>query len=190
MRRAKCKAPCTAVWTIGRDGGYGVSGMSFVFHRHGIERRGAVVFLSKPDGGADACLEKRTAMDRAARASVDAPVRRITAEVLRDVDAGVRELVAWLNEHDFFTVDSGDGESKPADEHVLDVPHVFCVIVRDEMLTEEARRLASLLREEGVRLTAGDGAYVEASYNPVDDRGVIGLFGVNDAVLRGAREQR
>lgn len=96
---------------------------------------------------------------------------------LSQLDPGIRGAVAWLRMHGFDTTDSGDGVSKPGDERVLDIPHVF-MVVAPEHLVAEADRLLSLLLENGVDVDqiGCEVASIEASYDPVSGTGVITLL--------------
>lgn len=101
---------------------------------------------------------------------------------VRALDPGIRRLVVALREAGFETTDSGDGVSKPDVGRVLDVPHVFIVIKPDAMVTE-SHRLVATLRSFGVRVKPG---VVQATYDPLDGVATLGVFGVNDAMLRDA----
>ena len=109
-----------------------------------------------------------------------------------DLDPGVRGLVRWLRANGFDTIDSGDGRSKlvdghPMKEEALPFAHVF-ISAQPDQLTLEADRLRGLLGEYGVTVEAlrphGRGRpRIEASYCPVDRRGVLALLHVTDLHL-------
>jgi hypothetical protein len=73
-----------------------------------------------------------------------------------DLDPGIRETVLLLQSHGFATTDSGDGISKPAEERVMDFPHVACAVAPDALLAE-ADRMAGALGAEWM---------IEATYYP------------------------
>lgn len=107
------------------------------------------------------------------------------------LDPGIRETVRFLRERDFETTDSGDGVTKLVDGDdddgaILDVPHVWMVVL-PEHLAAEASRLRVTLRIHDIRVKAfgadGEGVEIQATYDPVDGTAVIGLFGLNDALL-------
>lgn len=103
-----------------------------------------------------------------------------------ELDPGIRDVVRWLRGHGFQTCDSGDGISKSVEWYVegeaLAEPHVFMVVPVDQIVAE-ARRLRTLVESElGLVVTQpGEikiGVTIEASYEPVSDLAIVGLFGV------------
>jgi hypothetical protein len=105
-----------------------------------------------------------------------------------ELDPGIRDVVDLLQSWEFETTDSGDGVSKLAagwsPDEVMSVPHVH-MRVRSVSLVEKARLLLGLLRNNGVIVGAcGEGeAYIQASYDPADDSGVLSLYGLDDERL-------
>ncbi len=108
-----------------------------------------------------------------------------------ELDPGIRETVRWLNDHMYRTTDSGDGVTKllQALEYgneceALPYPHVF-MVCSPEMLVQSARRLLSDLRSIGV--TVGpvdrDGVFIQATYDPANETGIIELVNLNDELL-------
>jgi len=97
----------------------------------------------------------------------------------------MRRLVAWLNKHNFPTVDSGDGVTnvEAGMECALDFSNVFIQVKDAERLIIETHRLMTLLKLEGVVLDDKDGPSVEASYRPTDQVPIIALYGLTDADL-------
>lgn len=63
---------------------------------------------------------------------------------------------------------------------VITRPHVYSR-VEPEHLIAEAQRLVKLLQHYGVILESG---LIQASFDPVDNIGILALIGVNDACLR------
>lgn len=130
---------------------------------------------------------------------------------LNDLDPGIRRTVAWLQEHGFRTVDSGDGRSKygtPYEVCALPYPNVTIGPEADRLVSE-ARRLVAALRERGIpvhpigswyvgndphahtvvrikrRKRYVSGAEIQADYDPVSEDATIRLFMVDDALLFG-----
>lgn len=105
------------------------------------------------------------------------------------LDPGIRGAVQYLRERGFETTDSGDGESKPADERVFSCPHV-AISTTGGSLVEECKRLVSALdainvktipqSEEGTDFDAGE-VTIQGTYDPVADpaqkRGLIVVWG-------------
>lgn len=110
-----------------------------------------------------------------------------------ELDPGIRCTVEWLRLRRFVTIDSGDGVTKPGPDYpdALAVPHVFMRVDDVHQLGSEALRLYSSLGMHGIAvMPQGEGPiYIEASFDPVNKIAVIGLFGVNDALLSGETEQ-
>lgn len=81
------------------------------------------------------------------------------------LDPGIRELVRWLVDHGFVTVDSGDGVFKGENGWepgtFLDVPHVYiqCESATEAQSTVDALHEALSPYEEGDR-------HISASYGP------------------------
>jgi hypothetical protein len=102
---------------------------------------------------------------------------------------GIRKVVAWLHEHDFITVDSGDGvtniEAGIAD--AMSIPNVSMTVTDTEHLVEEATRLHELLKRAGVmiyRMGIDDNKpCIVAQFDPADDTAIITLLGVDDKML-------
>lgn len=118
--------------------------------------------------------------------------------VVAACDPDIRYVVRWLLEHDFETCDSGDGHTKLEadwDERwVLSYPHVFIETSGD--LIAESLRLLNELRAAGVKVIQigecdGDGlplegCWIQATYDPVTDTGIIELSHLDDDKLRKA----
>ncbi len=107
-----------------------------------------------------------------------------------DLDPGIRKTVEWLLDRGYATCDSGDGVTKfnngiEYDEHeLLPVPHVFMMTSMDRIV-EIANRLKEDLEALGVEVSpVGQGeVYIDATFDPVDESAIIGLYGLNDAML-------
>lgn len=78
------------------------------------------------------------------------------------LDPGVRSLVIALRNKGYETTDSGDGVTKPPDQRVLDVPHVFIRVRGSRDLIDDARTLHRWLARWGDRWI------VEANYSTAD----------------------
>lgn len=113
------------------------------------------------------------------------------ARAVAPLDEGIREVVALVRELGFVTTDSGDGRSKPAEARVFDFPHVVMVTQPDRLI-DHSRGLAEQLEQCGVEVTAqgdstGAGVWIQATFDPRSEVGVIMLGGLNDEGLREAR---
>jgi len=116
--------------------------------------------------------------------------------IIAACDPGIRRVVAWLLEHKFETCDSGDGVTKVAagwdKRWVLDYPHVFIEPSGD--LIAESLRLLNELRSTGVKvIQVGEcdpqgepiaGCWIQSTYDPVTDTGIIELAMLNDDTLK------
>lgn len=101
---------------------------------------------------------------------------KVDPKTIAELDPGIREVVRYLNDHNFATTDSGDGVTKlaagwPAEE-VLDYPHVA---VHSEVYGMVGRARLVLRRlqigaDEG-RVPAG--FTVQLTYDPADDSAII-----------------
>lgn len=98
------------------------------------------------------------------------------------LDPGIRRLVMHLRALGIPTTDSGDGVSKPADERVLDVPHVFAVYSRNDWRVALADADRVLLM-----IPASQDGEITLSYSPRDQRLVLAIIGYGDADLPGYR---
>lgn len=68
---------------------------------------------------------------------------------LDDLDPGVRRTVRWLRLLGYFTVDSGDGTSKPEEEREFNYPHVL-IMERREHLLDRCDALGKVLDGLGI----------------------------------------
>jgi hypothetical protein len=103
------------------------------------------------------------------------------------LDPGITKVVAWLQEHEFTTTDSGDGKSKAeliATGDALDFPHVFMTVDR-EFIIEEAHRLRIELENAGITPVSSGmvGVTVVVTYDPVDETAILMLTGLDDSML-------
>ena len=119
-----------------------------------------------------------------------------------DLDPGIREVVRWLNEAGFPTMDSGDGKAKFDDDGNelpgweggtcgYGVPHAI-IAVHPHMLVEQADDLVRALRSQvGITVQAtspdGSGVEVQANYDPANGIAVVVLSGLDDDGLARAR---
>lgn len=97
---------------------------------------------------------------------------KIDPKIYAHLDPGIREIVRYLNDHNFATTDSGDGVSKPRFEGVLPFPHVAVHSVVYGMVST-ARMVLRRLEigaDEGV---VPAGFRVQLTYDPADDSVVI-----------------
>lgn len=104
-----------------------------------------------------------------------------------ELNPGIAKTVAWLNAHNFTTVDSGDGKTH---DYACDREYPYVVLrCHCGELVDEARRLQSLLSARGttVEPICPDGSVVciQATYDPADgdDVAFIDLMGLDDARL-------
>lgn len=113
------------------------------------------------------------------------------------LDSGIRETVAFLNEHDFVTTDSGDGIAKFVDgeppECALPFPHV-AIKAEPIAMISVAQRLREVLEGAGIKIgeVSPDetAPAIQANYDPVSDSSTVILIGVNDRMLAKARGKR
>jgi hypothetical protein len=100
---------------------------------------------------------------------------RLTQEIIDGLDDGVRDLVVWLNEQGFETTDSGDGSKYGEMEGAMDCPMV-AIVTTDDYLVHDADKLLALLENQGVDfpqdIVEGLPA-IQATYNPIDQTGII-----------------
>ena len=99
----------------------------------------------------------------------------IRDRVLNDIDMtaldpGIRLPVFILRQAGFETTDSGDGVSKPAEERVIDQPHV-AITVESHEIVDEANRLLRLVVSKAKEI--GSGWHIEASYSPQDGAAIL-----------------
>lgn len=105
-----------------------------------------------------------------------------------ELNPGIRRTVEWLNSLGFETSDSGDGKTNVeiGMEEALPFSHVI-IIVTPEKLVEETRRLRDVLQSKGIRIDAiamdMELPSIQASFDPVDEIGIIFLSGVDDQKL-------
>lgn len=99
------------------------------------------------------------------------------------LNPGIRRTVDLLNEAGFETTDSGDGETG---DHECDRDRAYVVITcSGSELKGEADRLLEWCVDHGVEMgPVGKGdAWIEGSYDPIYDLGIIELVGVDDESL-------
>lgn len=89
------------------------------------------------------------------------------------MNKGIIKTVEWLQAKGYVTTDSGDGETHDY-ECDLDIPYVHMQVDKDDM-AYEARNLMLDLTELGIEVDSGD---IQATYDPVDDIGVLSLFNI------------
>lgn len=87
----------------------------------------------------------------------------ISEALAEQLDPGIRDLVVALNCAGWETTDSGDGVSKPEDERVFHVKHVFVADPRNAASSDDVIGVADHLQRELSRLGYG-GFCVEATY--------------------------
>lgn len=100
---------------------------------------------------------------------------------LDSVDPGIRDVVSKLRSLGFFTIDSGDGHSKPPEWDPEPVAHVYCEVRSSVNLPNEAaletHRLAKIAKDEGwnaaVQLTWSPGQPWIISLHFDGPRGVL-----------------
>jgi hypothetical protein len=99
------------------------------------------------------------------------------------LDPGIRRLIRWLRSKGYETTDSGDGTTKLGDPDALDFPHVFILSARARLAAEADDLLADLATIGIVvapQSEEGEGASIQAMYDPADGTAVLGLFWVTD----------
>lgn len=107
---------------------------------------------------------------------------------MTNLNPGIRRTVVWLNEvGGFRTTDSGDGKTH---DYGCDRDHPYIVITVDKpekFLVKEANRLHTVLLYRGIEVVpVGEGGpCIQASYDPVNEIGVIDLSNVDDALFFG-----
>lgn len=113
---------------------------------------------------------------------------------LHTFDPGIRNTVAFLREHGFYPVDSGDGVSKCEAIDIgeaEDAPHVHMELPSIGRGMEEADRLAALLRDlpnpvPVVSMSMSkDGVSIQLTYDPANRSEILSVYGLNDARLGG-----
>jgi len=122
--------------------------------------------------------------------------RRVAGIDLTVLDPGIRAAVAFMRHHGYETTDSGDGRTKPIDERVLDVPHVFARVEPSDMLGETVR-LARLLKGKcGLKVAPlrpdrrtplADEVSIEASFCPAGGTAIISVMGRGLLDIQGQR---
>lgn len=105
-----------------------------------------------------------------------------------EINPGIRETVAFLNQWGFRTTDSGDGKTH---DYECDREYPYVVLVTEpKSLIAEADRLVSMLAANGINLQAiheDMPPSVQASYDPISKTAVIELMCVDDALLAKAQ---
>jgi hypothetical protein len=97
---------------------------------------------------------------------------KLDPKVLADLDPGIRDVVRYLNDHEFPTTDSGDGVSKPRLTGVLDYPHV-AVWAEVYGMVGRARMLLRRLQIGADEGKVPAGFKVQLTYDPEDDSVII-----------------
>lgn len=106
---------------------------------------------------------------------------------MSEINPGIRRTVALLNANGYETCDSGDGETRDF-ECDRDDPYVvvklFVGSVGDSFIYR-TRRLLKLLTDQGIQVhEVGMGLpCIQASYDPVNNVGVIDITGIHDRML-------
>ena len=88
------------------------------------------------------------------------------------LDPGIREVVLYLNDHNFVTTDSGDGVSKPPAGRVFDYPHV-AIHGQVYGMVGNARMVLRRLQIGADEGRVPPGFAVQLTYDPADDSVVI-----------------
>jgi hypothetical protein len=117
---------------------------------------------------------------------------RLTELEMNDIDydlldPGIREVVRWLRDNGFETTDSGDGKSKPADERVLDYPHVFMVTTQNSMRSTVLSLASMVVNDLGIKPVpygADGGPWIQLSFDPVTRTAIIELSHLDDSMLK------
>ena len=96
---------------------------------------------------------------------------------------GIRRMVMLLREAGFNTTDSGDGKSNAGMDCAFNYPNIH-IVCNPSQLVAKADDLNRLLKGLGI-IVGGDyeGPTIQASYNPIDGKGVVSLFYVDDSFL-------
>ena len=113
----------------------------------------------------------------------------MSASVRDHLNSGIARTVALLTAAGFYTVDSGDGETH--DHHCdRDYGYVVCTVPHPEDMVAHARRMASVVTAAGLVVVSQmmeppppGHVFIEASYSPSDDIGIIDLSHVHDRML-------
>ena len=103
------------------------------------------------------------------------------------LDPGIRKTVRWLRSLGYETTDSGDGRSKDlSDTDNLDVPHVAIALpdqCKPAPFGDRIWREIQMFFDDG---EAPDAVHVEVSYSARDQRWIVMVYGLDDAMLQGA----
>lgn len=121
------------------------------------------------------------------------------------LDPGIREVVRFLIAQGFHTTDSGDGEHKRSrgwteEGGLIPFPHVI-IEVKPAEIAVACSDLVGVLRGIGVDVVSQTEAwaevlegererprpYIEASYDPIDGRAIVGLYHVTSEMVTRAR---
>jgi hypothetical protein len=108
---------------------------------------------------------------------------------MSDLNPGIRNLVAWLNERGYETCDSGDGQTH---DFACDrtYPYVVIQIEEPREIWDRTQSLLGDLAREGIEVRPVSGAsfpQMQATYDPADGTAFIELMHVDDAMLAAAR---
>lgn len=101
------------------------------------------------------------------------------------INPGIRRVVALLDEAQFTTCDSGDGETH---DHPCDrgVGYVVVTVAPHHDLRSESHRLAALLMVYGVPIVPigeDGGACIQATYDPTNGIATIDVSGIHDRMI-------
>jgi len=106
-----------------------------------------------------------------------------------NLNPGIRRLVAWLNEHNFKTIDSGDGATH---DHECDRDHPYVVIQLEApaFIEWHASRLKQLLENEGIEFDPAQphGPFLQANYSPVDGYAFLEVLNLTDDMIWPAED--
>jgi hypothetical protein len=125
------------------------------------------------------------------------------------LDPGIRDVVRFLIARGFHTTDSGDGESKRADgwdesTGLIPYPHVYMdvspvsIVVACEHLigclrgvginvVSQTEAWSEVIEKHGNDISGNDvrpKPYIEATYDPLGESAVIGLFHVTSDMIQ------
>lgn len=109
-----------------------------------------------------------------------------------ELDPNIRNTVRWLRSHGFNTTDSGDGKSKLKtgefdDNDLINIPHV-AMTADPAVLIMEANRLSDIVEDLNIATTEVGSeddnlVQIQASYDPLNEVGLIVIFNIHDELL-------
>ena len=107
--------------------------------------------------------------------------RTLDQKTINSLKEKVRDLVIWLNQEGFHTIDSGDGSDYLRGmEGAIEEPMV-AISVEPHLLISKSNRLVMLLQEMGISISPIGTEFsptIEASYDPTNGLAVIILTNV------------